>query len=129
MRVVGFSIAGHILYQFRSSNTGKMNSHDCNICDEGTIPHANNYQQLLANSQLKKELNYLMQKVINITSSKDLAAQVIFDYEGISQPCSVYKTDLPMLMNRNGEADYVWFNCMTSTSRNILAVIRIFGFM
>ena len=60
-----------ILHQFRSSNTGKMNSHDCNICDEGTIPHANNYQQLLANSQLKKELiNYLMQKFINITSSK-----------------------------------------------------------
>ena len=56
-----------ILHQFTSSNTGKMNSHDCNICDEGTIPHANNYQQLLANSQLKQELNHLMQKFINIT--------------------------------------------------------------
>ena len=65
-----------------------------------------------------------MQKFINITSSKHLAAQVIFDYEGISQPCSVYngnKTDLPILINRNGEADYnVWFHCMTSTSRNII---------
>ena len=28
-----------ILYQFRSSNTGKMNLHECNICNEGTIYH------------------------------------------------------------------------------------------
>ena len=65
-----------------------------------------------------------MQKLINLTSSKHLAAQVIFDYEDISQPCSVYngnKINLPMLMNRNGEADCnVWFHCMTSTSRNIV---------
>ena len=69
-----------------------------------------------------------------ITSSKHLAAQVIFDYEGISQPCSVYNGDLPMLMNRNGEADYnVWFHCMTSTSRNIIlgsdTDIWVYGFM
>lgn len=37
-----------------------MNSHECNISDEGTIPHANNYQQLLANSQLKKTINKLL---------------------------------------------------------------------
>ena len=63
---------------------------------------------------------------------------MIFDYEGISQPCSVYngnKTDLPMLMNRNGEADYnVWFHCMTSTSRNIIILgsdtdIWVYGMM
>ena len=51
-----------------------------------------------------------------------MAVQVIFDYEGISTPCSVYNgtmVDLPMLTNENGEADYnVWFHCMTSSSRN-----------
>ena len=112
-----------LLHQFRSSTTGKMSSHECNISDEGTIPHANNYQQMLANSQLKKQfINYLM--FINITSSKHLAVQVIFDYEGISQPCSVYRgnvLDLPMLANKNGEADYnVWFHCITSSSRKFV---------
>lgn len=111
-----------LLHQFRS---GKMNSHECNKCDEGEIPHANNFQQMLANAQLKKQLiNYLMQKFRNITSRKNMAVQVILDYEGISTPCSVYNgnvVDLPMLANKNGEADYnVWFHCMTSSSRNIV---------
>lgn len=65
-----------------------------------------------------------MQKFINITSSKNLAVQVIFDYEGISRPCSVYNgnmVDVPMLVNKNGEADYsIWFHCMTSSSRNVI---------
>lgn len=31
------------------------------------------------------------------------------------------RVDLPMLANKNGEADYnVWFHCMTSSSRNIV---------
>ena len=63
-----------------------------------------------------------MQKFINTTFSKHLAVQVIFDYKGVSQPCSVYNgnvLDLPMLANKNGEADYVLFHCMTS-SRNIV---------
>ena len=42
------------LHQFRSSNTGKMNSHECNISHEGVTPHATNYQQLLANSTEKQ---------------------------------------------------------------------------
>ena len=58
-------------------------------CDEGKVPHATSFQQMLANAQLET-INYLMQKFINITSSKNMAVQVIFDYEGISTPCSVY---------------------------------------
>ena len=49
-----------------------------------------------------------------------MAVQVIFDYEGISKPCSVYDgtmVDLPMLANKNGEADY---KCMVSLHDFIL---------
>ena len=67
-----------------------MNTRECNIYHEGEIPHANTFQQMLANAELKKQLiNYLMQKVIHTTSSKNLSVRVIFDYEGISAPCSV----------------------------------------
>ena len=87
-----------------------MNSYECNICDEGEIHHANNFQQTLANAQLNKQLiNYLVLHVV--------AAQ------GISTPCSVYNGNmlqLPMLENKNGEADYnVWYHCMASSSTNM----------
>ena len=69
-----------------------------------------------------------------------MAVQVIFEYEGISTSCSVYNgtmVDLPMLANKNGEADYnVWFHCMTSSSINIYIVVLgsdtdiwVYGFM
>ena len=92
-----------------------MSSHECNILyDEGKIPHANNYQQMLANSLLKQQL----------IKGLYTAVQVILDYEGIGQPCSIYRRcvlDLPMLVNENGEADYnVWFHCMASASRNVV---------
>ena len=77
---------------------------------------------MLANSLLKQQL--INQKFIYITSTKYLAVQVILGYEGIGQPCSIYRgcvLDLPMLVNENGEADYnVWFHCMASASRNVV---------
>ena len=67
-----------------------------------------------------------MQKFISITCGKNLAVQVIIDYGGISAPCSVYNgsiLDLPMLENKNGEADYnVWYHCMASSSTNIVVL-------
>ena len=49
--------------------------------------------------------------------------QIVIDYEDLNCPLSIYnggQTYLPMLQNKNGEADYVWYHCMMSTSRNII---------
>ena len=45
-----------LLHASRSTRTGKTNATECDICDEGAIPHCNEYQQLLANAELKKSL-------------------------------------------------------------------------
>ena len=62
-----------------------------------------------------------MTKFIELTCLKKLQVHVIIDYEDIVYPCTVYngvKFDLPMLQNKNGEADYnVWYHCITSTSQ------------
>ena len=33
-----------------------MNISECEVCDEGAIPHSNEYQQFLANAQLKQNI-------------------------------------------------------------------------
>ena len=114
-----------LLHKSRSSKTGIMNKQDCNISDDGDLPHCKAYQMMLANPELKKQyIHYLMTKFIELTCLKKLRVHVIIDYEDIVYPCTVYngvKFDLPMLQNKNGEADYnVWYHCITSTSQNFV---------
>ena len=33
-----------LLHDTQSSKTGKMNSHECNICDDGSVSHCTEYQ-------------------------------------------------------------------------------------
>ena len=113
-----------LLHVSRSTRTGKMNISECEVCSEGAIPHSNEYQQFLANAQLKQNfIHYLMEQFIQLSYSKQLPVQIIIDYEDLNCPLSIYnggQTYLPMLHNKNGEADYnVWY-CMMSTSRNII---------
>lgn len=64
-----------------------------------------------------------MDQFIELSCSKQLPVQIIVDYDDINSPVSIYnggRTDLPMLQNKNGEADYVWYHCMMSTSRNVV---------
>ena len=50
-----------LLHVSRSTRTGKINISKCEVCDEGATPHSNEYQQFLANSQLKQNfIHYLM---------------------------------------------------------------------
>ena len=55
-----------------------------------------------------------------------MPVHVIIDYEDISCPIGIYngiQTELPMLQNQNGEADYnVWYHCMLSTSSHIIVL-------
>ena len=89
------------------------------------IPHSNEYQQLLANPQLKSTfISYLMEQFKVLTCSADLPAHIILDYEGITCPIYIYKgvqVELQILRNENGEADYnVWYHCMMSTCRQLV---------
>ena len=129
-----------LLHDTRSSNTGKMNAHKCTICDEGLIPHCNDYQKMLANAELKgKYISYLMDYFVKAAKNSPIHnIHLIFDHEHISCPClaSVGNIlDLPMLKNKNGEADYnVWFHCIMSTSDKIVVLgsdtdIWVYGMM
>ena len=109
------------LHQKRSGITGKLNLDDCTIGDEEMIPQCTRYQQMLANGTLKQTLiSYIMTKFIKFGSDNPMTVQLVLDYQDLDCPCSIYmggKSDLPMLKNKNGEADYnLWFHCMASTS-------------
>ena len=124
-----------ILHVSRSTKTGKMNISECEVCDDGDIPHCSEYQQFLANAQSKKKfVHYLMDHFTQLSCSKQLPIQIIVDYDDLHCPISIYNgevTELPMLQNKNGEADYnVWYHCMISTSRHIivLGVIQTYGY-
>ena len=114
-----------LLHENRSSKTGKLNSDECSIAGEEMIPHFKKYQQMLANENLKKIfITYIMDQFITLTNRSSIPAQIILDYEDLDCPCVLYqggKTDLPLLRNKNGEADYnLWYHCMSSTSSNII---------
>ena len=128
-----------LLHDTRSSNTGKMNAHECTICDEGLIPLCNDYQKMLANAELKRKyISYLMDYFVKTATNNSTQIQLILDHEDLSCPCLVSAGNvlsLPILKNRNGEADYnVWFHCMMSTSEKIVVLgsdtdIWVYGMM
>ena len=104
-----------------------MNSHECNICDDGSVPHCTEYQKLLAYPELKKKLiSYLMNSFIKIACNNPSPVQIIIDYVEIDCPCFIHNGNvftLPMLKNQNGEADYnVWYHCMTTTSNEVIVL-------
>ena len=88
---------------------------------------------MLANAELKgKYIYYLMDYFVKATkNSPTHNIQLIFDHEHISCPCLVSAgniLDLPMLKNKNGEADYnVWFHCIMSTSDKIVVFREYMG--
>lgn len=113
-----------LLHRTRSSKTGIMNRQDCDIRDDGLLPHCKAYQMMLANPELKKQyVHYLMAKFTELGCCNKLPVHVILDYQDMC-PFIIYngvKIDLPMLDNKNGEADYnVWFHCMTCTLQNVI---------
>ena len=114
-----------LLHVSRSTRTGKMNMGKCEVCDEGAIPHSSEYQQFLANAQLKQNfIHYLMDQFIQLSCNKRLPVQIVIDYEDLNCSLSIYnggQTYLPMLQNNNGDAEYnVWYHCMMFTSQNII---------
>ena len=81
------------------------------------------YQQMLANDKLKKKfISYVMEEFMKFGKKSRLSVNVILDYEDIECPCAIYegnRTNLQMLKDENGEADYnVWYHCMSSLSFN-----------
>ena len=114
-----------LLHAQRSSRTGQIDAVD--IYGDNAIPHATEYQQLLANPQLKRTfLSYLMQQFTVLTCRANLPTHVIIDYEYVICPVNIYRgklLELPMLANNNGEADYnVWYHCMKSTHSHIIVL-------
>ena len=99
-----------LLHQKRSGITGKLNLDDCTIADDELIPQCNRYQQMLANGNLKQSLiSYIMTKFTKFGSDDPMTIQLILDYQDLDCPCSIYmggRSDLTMLKNKNGEADY-----------------------
>ena len=80
---------------------------------------------MLANGTLKQTLiSYIMTQFIKFGSDDPTTVQLILDYQDLDCPCSIYmgwKSDLTMLKNKNGEADYnLWFHCMASTSSKLV---------
>ena len=116
-----------LLHDTQLLKTGKMNSHECTIGDDESIPQCTEYQKLLANPELKKKfISYLMNSFIKIACNNPSPVQLIIDYEEIECPYVVHNGAvfrLPMLKNQNGEADYnVWYHCMTTTSNKVIVL-------
>ena len=113
-----------LLHVSRSIRKGKMNINDCEVYDDGAIRHCSEYQQFLANAQIKQKfIHYLMDQFIQLSCRKHQQVQIILDYEDLNCPLSILynggQTHLPMLQNKNGEGEYiVWNHCMMPTSWN-----------
>ena len=43
-----------LLHECRTSRTGIMSNHECDITDDGLLPHHSSYQQLLGNPDMKR---------------------------------------------------------------------------
>ena len=114
-----------LLHASRSSKSGVSDGNECEITSEGEIPHGKEFQQLLANKELKSKLvTYLMNSFRQMAMQIDLSIALIFDYADIQQPVVILnrrELPLPMLSNKNGEADYnVWFHVRNSLTQTIL---------
>ena len=66
----------------------------------------------------------VMTKFTRFGCDDPMTIQLILDYQDLDCPCSIYmggRSDLTMLKNKNGEADYnLWFHCMASTSSKLV---------
>ena len=115
-----------LLHENRMDKTGKLNVDECTIGDDHVIPQGRKYQQMLANTILKQKfiISYLMKQFVKFGSDSHMPVHIILDYEDIDCPCDIYqggRFDLPMLKNKNGEADYnLWYHCMASTSSKVI---------
>ena len=67
-----------------------MNINDCEVCDDGAIPHCSEYQQFVANAQLKQKfIHYLMDQFIQLSCRKQQPVQIILDHEDLNCPLSI----------------------------------------
>ena len=113
-----------LLHASRSDKTGILSVDDCDVSADGTIPQCRQYQQMLANENMRKKfIAYIMNQFIKFGTDSNISINIILDYEEIECPCAIYegnKVDLGML-NKNGEVVYnVWYHCLSSLSSNIV---------
>ena len=64
------------------------------ISADGTIPQCRQYQQMLANENLKKKfIAYIMNQFIKFGTDSNLSINIILDYEEIECPCAIYEVE------------------------------------